>query len=177
MIMPPRLGEVIKQARQARRLTLRRLADQVLKEDATPISPQYLFDIEVHHHVPAPHVLRELARVLALEYGTLLALAGGADVVVREYLQRYPAAGSDRRHETAAPRRPVRQAMGGDHSAAHRAGDTGGFSGELADSGGRTSAPILAMKGGLCITAHSLGVLPVARLEPWGIRWRSSWLC
>jgi transcriptional regulator with XRE-family HTH domain len=84
MIMPPRLGEVIKQARQARRLTLRRLADQVLKEDATPISPQYLFDIEVHHRVPAPHVLRELARVLALEYGTLLALAGGADVVVQE---------------------------------------------------------------------------------------------
>ena len=90
--MPPRLGEVIKQARQARRLTSRRLADQVLKEDATPISPQYLFDIEVHHRVPAPHVLRELARVLELEYDTLLALAGGADVVVREYLQHYPAA-------------------------------------------------------------------------------------
>jgi transcriptional regulator with XRE-family HTH domain len=93
-IMPPRLGEVIKQARQARRLTLRRLADQVLKEDGTSISPQYLFDIEVHHHVPAPHVLRELARVLELEYDTLLALAGGADVVVREYLQRHPEAGA-----------------------------------------------------------------------------------
>jgi hypothetical protein len=33
-------------------------------------------------------VLRELARVLELEYDTLLALSGGADVVVREYLQR-----------------------------------------------------------------------------------------
>jgi transcriptional regulator with XRE-family HTH domain len=90
--MPPRFGEVIKQARQARRLTLRRLAEQVLKEDATPISPQYLFDIEVHHRVPASHVLRELARVLELDYDTLLALAGDADVVVREYLQRYPEA-------------------------------------------------------------------------------------
>jgi transcriptional regulator with XRE-family HTH domain len=90
MRMPPRLGEVIKQARQARRLTLRGLADQVSKEDGTPISPQYLFDIEVHHRVPAPHVLRELARVLALEYDTLLALAGSADTVVREYLEAHP---------------------------------------------------------------------------------------
>jgi hypothetical protein len=36
--MPPRFGEVIKQARQARRL-----ADQVSKEDGRPISPQDLF--------------------------------------------------------------------------------------------------------------------------------------
>jgi transcriptional regulator with XRE-family HTH domain len=86
--MPARFGKVIKQARQARRLTLRHLVDQVMKEDTTPVSPQYLFDIEVHHRVPAPHVLRELARVLELEYDTLLALSGGADVVVREYLQR-----------------------------------------------------------------------------------------
>jgi hypothetical protein len=89
-IMPPRLREVIKHARQARRLTLRGLAEQVTKEDGTPISPQYLFDIEVHHRVPAPHVLGELARLLALEYGTLLALAGAADTVVREYLEAYP---------------------------------------------------------------------------------------
>jgi transcriptional regulator with XRE-family HTH domain len=92
MIMPPRLGAVIKQARHARRLTLRRLADQVMKDDGTPISPQYLFDIEVHHCVPAPYVLHELAQVLELDYDTLLALAGAADVVVREYLQTYPAA-------------------------------------------------------------------------------------
>jgi hypothetical protein len=63
-----------------------------MKEDGTSISPQYLFDIEVHHRVPAPHVLRELARVLELDYDTLLALAAGADVVVREYLQRHPEA-------------------------------------------------------------------------------------
>jgi transcriptional regulator with XRE-family HTH domain len=88
--MLPRFGEVVKQARQARRLTLRRLADQVTKEDGTPISPQYLFDIEVHHRVPAPHVLGELARVLELDYDALLALAGTADTVVRDYLQEHP---------------------------------------------------------------------------------------
>src|SRR5918992_5015647 len=92
MIIPPRLGEVVKQARPARRLTLCRLAEQVTKEDNPPISPQYLFDIEVHHCVPAPHVLHGLAKVLELDYDTLLALAGAADVVVREYLQTYPGA-------------------------------------------------------------------------------------
>jgi transcriptional regulator with XRE-family HTH domain len=89
MRMPLRVAEVIKQASQARRLTLRRLADRVMKDDATPISAQSLLDIEVHHRVPAPHVLRELARVLALDYDTLLGFAGAADVVVRENLQRH----------------------------------------------------------------------------------------
>ncbi len=88
--MPLQLGDLIKQARQTHHLTLRRLADQVTKEDGRPISPQYLFDIEVHHRVPAPHVLRELARVLGLNQDTLLALAGAADVVVREYLASHP---------------------------------------------------------------------------------------
>jgi hypothetical protein len=81
---------VIKHARHARHLTLRHLADQVMKEDGTPISPQYLFDIEVHHRVPAPYVLHGLAQVLELDYDTVLALVGAADVVVREYLQTYP---------------------------------------------------------------------------------------
>jgi transcriptional regulator with XRE-family HTH domain len=88
--MPQQLGEMIKQARQARHLTLRRLANQVMKKDGTPISPQYLFDIEVHHRVPAPHVLRELARVLEQDYDTLLALAGAANTVMQEYLEAYP---------------------------------------------------------------------------------------
>jgi hypothetical protein len=62
--MPLRLGEIAKHGRHARLLTLRHLADQVMKDDVTPISPQYLFDIEVHHPARAPHVLPKLARVL-----------------------------------------------------------------------------------------------------------------
>jgi transcriptional regulator with XRE-family HTH domain len=88
--MPPRLGEAIHQARQARKLTLRQLADQITKADGTPISPQYLNDIELHHRVPTPHVLRDLARVLELDADTLLATAGAADVVVREYVALHP---------------------------------------------------------------------------------------
>jgi transcriptional regulator with XRE-family HTH domain len=88
--MAPRLGEALNQARRARKLTLRQLAEQVTKDDGTPISPQYLNDIELHHRVPTPHVLRELARVLDLDYDTLLTLAGAADVVVREYVASHP---------------------------------------------------------------------------------------
>jgi transcriptional regulator with XRE-family HTH domain len=81
---------MIKHARQARRLTLRRLADQASTEDGRPISLQYLFDIETHHRVPSPHVLQELARLLELDYDTLPILAGAADTVVRDYLQEHP---------------------------------------------------------------------------------------
>jgi transcriptional regulator with XRE-family HTH domain len=88
--MAPRLGDTIHQARLARKLTLRQLADQVTKDDGTPISPQYLNDIELHHRVPTPHVLRDLARVLELDADTLLALSGAADVVVREYVASHP---------------------------------------------------------------------------------------
>jgi len=40
--------------------------------------------------VPTPHVLCELVRVLELDFDTLLALAGAADMVVREYLEAHP---------------------------------------------------------------------------------------
>jgi transcriptional regulator with XRE-family HTH domain len=84
------LGDAINQARRARKLTLRQLAEQVTKDDGTPISPQYLNDIELHHRVPTPRVLREFARVLELDDDMLLALAGAADVVVREYVASHP---------------------------------------------------------------------------------------
>ena len=88
--MALRLGKMINQARRAHRLPLRQLAEQVTQDDGTTISPQYLNDIELHHRIPTPHVLRELAQVLDLDYDALLALAGAADVVVREYLEAYP---------------------------------------------------------------------------------------
>jgi transcriptional regulator with XRE-family HTH domain len=88
--MTPSLGKILKATRQARHLSLRGVSDQVIKEDGRPISPQYLFDIEEHHRMPAPHVLRELARVLDLDYDRLLAAAGAADIAVREYLAAYP---------------------------------------------------------------------------------------
>jgi transcriptional regulator with XRE-family HTH domain len=87
--MPLRLGEETNRARRMRRLTLWQLADDVTKDNGTPMSPQYLNDIELHHRVPTTHVLRELARVLELDYDTLLALAGAADIVEREFLESH----------------------------------------------------------------------------------------
>jgi hypothetical protein len=77
MNVPATLGEVIKQANQARRFTLCCLADYVMKNDAMPLNPRYLVDIEVHHCGPAPRVLREPARVLELDYDALLPVTGG----------------------------------------------------------------------------------------------------
>jgi len=88
--MPQQLGDVINQARRARRWSLRQLAAQVRKEDGTPISPQYLNDIELNRRIPASHVLRELAQLLALDADHLLMLAGGGEAVVRGYFEAHP---------------------------------------------------------------------------------------
>src|SRR5262245_49274485 len=73
--MTQQLGDVINEARRAQRWSLRQLAEKVKKEDGTPISPQYLNDIELNHRSPSTYVLRELARELALDFDKLLLLA------------------------------------------------------------------------------------------------------
>lgn len=88
--MPQQLGDVINQARRARRWSLRQLAAQARKEDGTPISPQYLNDIELNRRTPAPHVLHELAQLLELDADYLLMLAGGGEAVVRGYFEAHP---------------------------------------------------------------------------------------
>jgi transcriptional regulator with XRE-family HTH domain len=88
--MSQQLGDVINQARRARRLTLRQLAEKVRKEDGQPISPQYLNDIELNRRVPSTYVLQELARELELSQDMLLMLAGAGATVMREYLKEHP---------------------------------------------------------------------------------------
>jgi transcriptional regulator with XRE-family HTH domain len=88
--MPDQLGDVINKARRAQRWSLRQLAEKIKKEDGTPISPQYLNDIELNRRSPSTHVLRELARELALDPDRLLMLVGAGETVVREYFDAYP---------------------------------------------------------------------------------------
>ena len=88
--MTPQLGDVIHQARRARRWSLRHLAALVPKEDGTPISQQYLNDIELHRRTPSPQVLQGLATALELDYDALLLLAGGGEAVVRAYFADHP---------------------------------------------------------------------------------------
>jgi transcriptional regulator with XRE-family HTH domain len=87
--MSQQLGDVINQARRARRWSLRQLAAQVRKEDGAPISPQYLNDIELNRRIPAPHVLHELVQLLELDADHMLMLAGGGEAVVREYFEAH----------------------------------------------------------------------------------------
>jgi len=88
--MPDQLGDLLNQARRARRLTLRQLAERVRKDDGQPVSPQYLNDIELNRRIPSTHVLYELARELELNVDTLLQLAGMGETVMREYLDEHP---------------------------------------------------------------------------------------
>jgi hypothetical protein len=62
--MPRHPEDAMKQVRPAQRLTRRRPIEQNAREDGTALSLHARFEIEVHHRVPAPHALRELARVL-----------------------------------------------------------------------------------------------------------------
>jgi hypothetical protein len=89
-MIPLPLGDVIKQAHQARRSTRRHLADQLIRGDCTPISSQYLFDIEVHHRVPTPYVLCALAQVPELDYN--MPTRRCRHTAVREYLHTHPEA-------------------------------------------------------------------------------------
>ena len=58
-------GKVIAAARDKAGLTLRELATQVRKENGTPISYQYLYDIERdRRNPPSDHLIEEFARTL-----------------------------------------------------------------------------------------------------------------
>jgi transcriptional regulator with XRE-family HTH domain len=59
---PFTLGQALRQARQQQRYTLSRLAQRVQKPDGSPISPQYLSDIEHDRRTPSPMLLQALAR-------------------------------------------------------------------------------------------------------------------
>ena len=70
-------GEVIAARRKALGLSQRQLAARIKKEDGTPISPQYLNDLEWgRRHAPSEPLLRQFAEVLGLSVDYLYYLAG-----------------------------------------------------------------------------------------------------
>ena len=60
------LGKFISDKRKKLAFSQKELANSIRKEDANPISPQYLNDIEHDRRVPSDHVIEECARVLKL---------------------------------------------------------------------------------------------------------------
>ena len=70
------VGQEIAAARKKLGWTQKDLAAQTQKEDGTPISPQYLNDIERDRRAPSPYVLDQLANALGRNPDDLHFLAG-----------------------------------------------------------------------------------------------------
>ncbi len=65
-------GQLIAAARKRKDLTQKELAARIKKEDGTPISPQYLNDLERdRRNPPGPPLLRQFAEELDLDEETL----------------------------------------------------------------------------------------------------------
>ena len=60
------LGKFISDKRKNLTFSQKELARKTRKEDGSPISPQYLNDIEHDRRIPSDHVIEKLARVLKL---------------------------------------------------------------------------------------------------------------
>lgn len=73
---PVTLGGKIAQRRRSQHLSQRQLAERILRDDATPISPQYLNDIERDRRVPPDYLLRQFAEQLGIDLEYLVFLAG-----------------------------------------------------------------------------------------------------
>jgi transcriptional regulator with XRE-family HTH domain len=82
------LGDVVREARASKGLSLRQLALQLNK------TPSYLSDIENDRRIPAEDLLKQIAEVFGLDFDDLMARGGrfGEDTV--RYVMKTPAAGS-----------------------------------------------------------------------------------
>ena len=70
-------GEVIAESRKRLGLSQKDLATRIKKEDGTPISPQYLNDIERdRRNPPSEYIISQLAKELKLSTDYLQILAG-----------------------------------------------------------------------------------------------------
>lgn len=74
--MSDTLGQAIATARKIKGLSQKQLAAEVRREDGTPISPQYLNDIEHDRRNPSSdHLVQQFATVLGLDADYLYYLA------------------------------------------------------------------------------------------------------
>ena len=73
----PTFGETISQARRLAHLSQKEVAARILKEDGSPISPQYLNDLEHdRRNPPAELMLAQFAERLGLPLDYLCFVAG-----------------------------------------------------------------------------------------------------
>jgi transcriptional regulator with XRE-family HTH domain len=70
-------GELIAEARKSKGLSQKEVAARIKKEDGTPISPQYLNDLELKRRgAPSDHIINEFARELSIDRDVLFFSAG-----------------------------------------------------------------------------------------------------
>lgn len=85
-------SELISSKRKQLGLSQRELAASVKKEDGTPISPQYLNDLELQRRdAPSDHLILELARVLEIPADHLFYAAGEVSPDLRNLNPSTPA--------------------------------------------------------------------------------------
>ncbi len=78
-------GRAIAEARKKLELSQKELASLIKKEDETPITPQYLNDIEHDRRSPSSdHLIEQFAKVLKTEKDYLYFLAGRLPSDVRQ---------------------------------------------------------------------------------------------
>ena len=78
-------GQLIAMKRKGLGLSQKQLASRILKEDGTPISPQYLNDIERdRRNPPADFLLHQFANILNIDDEVLWYLADGLPASVKK---------------------------------------------------------------------------------------------
>lgn len=70
-------GRAITAARKAKEMSQKELAAKITKEDGSPITPQYLNDIEHDRRTPSSdHIVKQFAKVLGIEPTVLYGVLG-----------------------------------------------------------------------------------------------------
>jgi transcriptional regulator with XRE-family HTH domain len=99
-------GSIITDARKAAGLSQKELAARIKKEDGTPISPQYLNDLEHdRRNPPSSHLLKQFAQELGEDYDYLAYLGGQLPDDLRD--------GSHRREQVVAGIQAFRRELKG----------------------------------------------------------------
>jgi len=88
------LGNKIKKQRIHLKLSLRKVCDAVLNDNAKPISVSYLNDIEQgHRKSPSGKIIIQIANALKLDRQELLNLVGKLDPVIEDVVNKNAKAG------------------------------------------------------------------------------------
>jgi transcriptional regulator with XRE-family HTH domain len=82
------LGDRVREAREAKNLTLRKFAALLDK------SPSYVSDIENDRRIPSEGVLREMCDIIALDFDGMMGLAGRFGDGTERRLRKTPSLGT-----------------------------------------------------------------------------------